>query len=91
MDFWEQKVQKNENNEEKMHILTHKNLENPVRIPHPLPKNHQPHLWLVIFYHRMGFEEDGRAKRGKKYAGGMFFSPGENPWIAERTRYGCEQ
>ena len=29
--------------------------------------------------------------RGKKYAGGMFFSPGENPWIAGCTRCGCEQ
>ena len=35
-----------------------------------------------------GFEEDGRAKRGKKHAGGMFFSPGENPWPCECTRMG---
>ena len=27
----------------------------------------------------MGFEEDGRPTGGKKHAGGMFFSPGENP------------
>ena len=26
---------------------------------------------------------------GKKYAGGMFFSPGENPLIAGRIQYGC--
>jgi len=31
-------------------------------------------LWV------MGFEEDGTAQQGKKHAGGMFFSPGENPW-----------
>ena len=38
-----------------------------------------------------GFEEDGRAKRGKKHAGGMFFSPGEDPWTCERTRMGVAQ
>ena len=59
-----------------------------VRIPHPLPKNTQPHPWLGVFWQRIGFEEDGRAKRGKKHAGGMFFSPGENPWPCERTRMG---
>ena len=33
----------------------------------------------------MGFEEDGRATRGKKHAGGMFLSPGENP-ITKKQR-----
>ena len=40
----------------------------------------------------LGFEEGGRHDFvGKKYAGGIFFSPGENPFSLERTQYGCGQ
>jgi len=33
---------------------------------------------------RVGIEETGRAKRGKKHAGGMFFRSGEIP-----LAFGC--
>ena len=41
------------------------------------------YLWV------MGFEEDGTAQQGKKHAGGMFFSPGENPWMTDGKQYAC--
>ena len=37
----------------------------------------------------MGLEEGDRAKRGKKHAEGMFFSPGESPWTGDGRRYAC--
>jgi hypothetical protein len=34
----------------------------------------------------MGLEEGGLAERqGKKHAGGMFFSPGESPFLSGRV------
>ena len=39
-------------------------------------------LWI------MGFEEGGRAQRGKKVSSGHFFSPGENAWKADGTQQG---
>ena len=50
------------------------------RIPSPTPKKEHPEIRCFICIFRvMGFEEDGRPTGGKKHAGGMFFSPGENP------------
>ena len=34
---------------------------------------------FICVFEAMGFEEDGRPTGGKKHAGGMFFSPWENP------------
>lgn len=50
-------------------------------------------MWWDLFF-SIGFGiRRGRPHRrwGKKHAGGMFFSPGENPLISERIRYGCER
>ena len=43
----------------------------------------------VFFYGIMGFEEGGRAKRGKKVSGGHFFSPGENPCATDGSPEDC--
>ena len=48
----------------------------------------QTDLWVGLFFilgRLMGLEEGGLAERqGKKYAGGMFFSPGESPFLSGR-------
>ena len=41
-------------------------------------------LFFILVW-AMGLEEGGLAERqGKKYAGGMFFSPGESPFLSGR-------
>jgi len=42
-----------------------------------------------FFIGRVGFEEADRAKRGKEYAGGIFFRPGENPLASGRSPNDC--
>ena len=63
-----------------------------VRIPTLRPKKRLTAFAARRFLIVLGFEEGGRHDFvGKKYAGGIFFSPGENPFSLERTQYGCGQ
>ena len=43
--------------------------DNRIRIPHPLPKKHQPLSWLVLFY-IVGIRTDQM-----RYAGGISLPP----------------
>jgi hypothetical protein len=42
-------------------------------------------VWDLLFDDSYGIEETGRAKRGKKHAGGMFFRSGEIPLTFGRS------
>ena len=57
---------------------------------HP-PQKKESSLRYSLFFLGpvMGFEEPGPAQQGKKYAGGIFFRAGENPWINDGRLYAC--